>query len=134
MSKLYTYVLFLALSGCVIYAPKYTTQTVVQQETTSDLSYRNQVETRTTTEVRERPIQTPVTEQKRTLASCEPFVLPKARALPSKPSDEELAKAQTSDDLDRLIGQYISELREHNLKERVIIEQAHTKWMTGCLK
>lgn len=132
MSKKIFFVLFLALSGCVIYAPKYTTQTVVQQETTSDLSYHNRVETKTTTEVKERTIQTPVTEQKRTLASCEPFVLPKAKPLPSKPSDEELAKAQSDKEIDTLIGNYVLELRVYNLEERAKIEQAHSAWLVRC--
>ncbi|BEG72427.1 hypothetical protein [Pseudomonas phage vB_PaeM_PS119XW] len=131
MSKKYLLVLCLTLSGCVIYAPRYTTQTVVQQETTSSWEF-SQPQIKTITEVKERVIQTPVTEQKRPLASCEPFVLPRAALLPEKPNEEELASAQSSEEIDRKLSEYVAELRAYNVAERSKIEQAHQKWLDHC--
>ena len=131
MSKKYLLVLCLTLSGCVIYAPRYTTQNVVHQETTSSWEYTQPL-TKTITEVKERVIQTQVTEQKRPLASCEPFVLPRAGTLPTKPSDEELASALTSEEIDRQLSAYVDRLRAYNVVERSKIEQAHQKWLDRC--
>lgn len=125
----------LALSACMIYAPTYVSQpstTVVHYESSSTVDSRQSTVTKQTNEVSERVVQkAPLPSTQRSLAACGAFTLPR-EAIPEFLTDEMMAVAKDSDELDVVLGSHIDKLQTYIDGIHSEVEQAHQKWLESC--
>lgn len=125
----------LTLSACVIYAPTYVSQpstTVVHYESSSTVDSHQSTVTKQTNEVSERvEPKAPLPSTQRSLAACGAFTLPR-EAVPEFLTDEMMAVAKDSDELDAVLGNQISRLQTYIGSIHSKVEQAHQKWLESC--
>lgn len=125
----------LALSACMFYAPTYVSQhstTVVHYESPSTVDSHDSTAITKTNEGSERVVsKAPLTSTKRSLAACGAFTLPR-EAIPEFLTDEMMATAKDSDELDVVLGNHIDKLQTYIESMHSKVEQAHQKWLESC--
>lgn len=123
------------LSACMIYAPTYVSQpstTVVQYESSSTVDSHESTVIKTTNEVSERVVpKATLPSTQRSLAACGAFTLPR-EAVPEFLTDEMMAVAKDSDELDVVLGNQIARLQTYIDGMHSKVEQAHNKWLESC--
>lgn len=122
------------LSACVYYTPMNVTySTVVHNETTSSVVVSTTERTKTN-EVSERVIQKAQNSVQRSLADCDPFVLPRDAQKPKPLTDADLLGPRSLVAMDQLLTSKLKEYQTYIDSQPSKIEQAHKKWMEACLK
>jgi hypothetical protein len=119
----------------MIYAPTYVSQpstTVVHYESSSTVDSHESAVTKQTNEVSERVVsKAPLPSTQRSLAACGAFTLPR-EAIPEFLTDEMMAVAKDSDELDVVLGNHIGKLQTYIDNMHSKVEQAHLRWMESC--
>lgn len=122
------------LSACVYYTPMNVTySTVVHNESTSSVVVSTMERTKTN-EVSERVIQKAQNSVQRSLADCDPFVLPRDAQKPEPITDADLLGPRSLVAMDQLLTSKLKEYQTYIDSQPSKIEQAHKKWMEACLK
>lgn len=122
------------LSACVYYTPMNVTySTVVHNESTSSVVVSTSERTKTN-EVSERVVQKTQNSVQRSLADCEPFVLPRDTHKPKPITDADLLGPRSLTAMDQLLTSKLKEYQTYIDSQPSRIEQAHNKWLEACLK